>query len=261
MITSTSNAKIRNLLQIKRKNKERDAQDAFLVEGVKMFGEIPPERIREVYVSESFQKSGQLRSELAGLKKNLYEVTDTVFQKMSDTQTPQGVMALVSQLHYREADLIRGNAPLVMILENLQDPGNLGTIIRTAEGAGVTGILITKGSADLYNPKVTRSTMGSIFRVPFCYTENLAESVNAMKRQGIKVFGAHLQGSSPYGKENYCGGSAFLIGNESRGLSPSAVSLADVLIRIPLLGKVESLNAAIASAVLMYEARRQREEE
>ena len=267
MITSKSNAKVRNLIALKKKASERNARDVFLVEGIKMFREIPAAQLREVYASESFLKSEAGRKAVEAvlaaqdrLKETVVEtVSDEIFRNLSDTQSPQGVMAVVSQQHYRLEDLFgQCTEPLLLILENLQDPGNLGTIIRTAEGAGVTGILMSRGTADLYNPKVTRSTMGSIFRVPFLYTDDLPGMIGKVKQAGVTVCAAHLQGRHTYDGEDYTRGTAFLIGNESRGLSDGISALADVRVRIPMAGKVESLNAAVAAAILMYEAGRQR---
>ncbi|MDY5332653.1 MAG: RNA methyltransferase [Porcincola intestinalis] len=267
MITSKSNAKVRNLIALKKKASERNARDVFLVEGIKMFREIPAAQLREVYASESFLKSEAGRKAVEAvlaaqdrLKETVVEtVSDEIFRNLSDTQSPQGVMAVVSQQHYRLEDLFgQHTEPLLLILENLQDPGNLGTIIRTAEGAGVTGILMSRGTADLYNPKVARSTMGSIFRVPFLYTDDLPGMIGKVKQAGVTVCAAHLQGRHTYDGEDYTRGTAFLIGNESRGLSDGISALADVRVRIPMSGKVESLNAAVAAAILMYEAGRQR---
>ena len=267
MITSKSNAKVRNLIALKKKASERNARDVFLVEGIKMFREIPAAQLREVYASESFLKSEAGRKAVEAvlaaqdrLKETVVEtVSDEIFRNLSDTQSPQGVMAVVSQQHYRLEDLFgQHTEPLRLILENRQDPGNLGTIIRTAEGAGVTGILMSRGTADLYNPKVTRSTMGSIFRVPFLYTDDLPGMIGKVKQAGVTVCAAHLQGRHTYDGEDYTRGTAFLIGNESRGLSDGISALADVRVRIPMSGKVESLNAAVAAAILMYEAGRQR---
>ena len=145
-----------------------------------------------------------------------------------------------------------------MVLENLQDPGNLGTILRTGEGAGVTGILMSSGCVDLYNPKVIRSTMGSIYRMPFCYTDDLKQSLAELKAAGVTLYAAHLRGTGTYDGQSYRTPTGFLIGNESRGLTGETAELADVYIKIPMCGQVESLNAAVASAVLMYEANRQR---
>lgn len=154
--------------------------------------------------------------------------------------------------------LLRAEKPLLLLLENLQDPGNLGTILRTAEGAGVTGVILSKGCVDLYNPKTIRSTMGSVYRVPTLYTEDLRETVELLKAHGIRSFAAHLKGVNFYDQENYRGGTAFLIGNEGNGLTEELTEQADTLIRIPMEGKLESLNAGVASAILMYEAYRQR---
>ena len=148
--------------------------------------------------------------------------------------------------------------PHVIVLDNLQDPGNLGTILRTAEGAGVSGVLLSRESVDLYNPKVIRSTMGSIYRMPFFYSQDLREDLKKWKSRGICLYAAHLKGSRPYDEADYRQPAAFLIGNESQGLTEETADLADCRIRIPMEGQVESLNAAVASAVLMYEARRQR---
>lgn len=270
MITSTGNAKIRNIVQLKKKAKERDAQGVFLAEGIRMFQEVrqevAAEDLLEVYVSESFLRRPENRRLLSGVD---YEsVADQVFAYMSDTQTPQGVICVVKQFHYTVKQLLAGDRrisgakkaePLCMILENLQDPGNLGTILRTAEGAGVTGILLNEGCVDIYNPKVIRSTMGSILRMPFCYTANLRETLVQWKNSGVKLYAAHLKGKGSYTACDYRQASAFMIGNEGNGLSDEIVSMADTLIRIPMKGKVESLNASVAASVLMYEALRQRE--
>lgn len=253
MITSAANQQIKDLIQLQKKKKERDLKDIFVVEGIKMFREVPKERLEAVYVSESFYKK---HSELFTDGKEIL-VSDRIFESVSDTKTPQGVLCLVRQYHYEMEDLL-GKTPLIMVLENLQDPGNLGTIMRTAEGAGVTGILMSSGCVDLYNPKVIRSTMGSIYRMPFVYTSDLKAGIAFLKSHGVRLFAAHLKGEQMHDGENYLGSTGFLIGNESRGLSDEIAALADTYIRIPMCGQVESLNAAVASAVLMYEANRQR---
>ena len=144
-----------------------------------------------------------------------------------------------------------------MVLDNLQDPGNLGTIVRTAEGAGVTGVIMSKETVDIYNPKVIRSTMGSIYRMPFYYADDIFETVEELQKRGIKVYAAHLQGEGFYEKD-YRTGTAFLVGNEGNGLTDRITGMADEKIRIPMMGKVESLNAAIAATLMAYEALRQR---
>ena len=151
-----------------------------------------------------------------------------------------------------------GDKPHIVVLDRLQDPGNLGTIFRTAEGAGVTGIIMDRECVDIYNPKTIRSTMGSIYRMPFCYAANLADAISFLKERGIRTYAAHLEGARDYDEEDYCRPCAFLIGNEGNGLTKEIADLADNYIKIPMKGQVESLNAAIAASVLMFEAARQR---
>ena len=152
----------------------------------------------------------------------------------------------------------RARTPLVLVLEDLQDPGNVGTILRTAEGAGVTGVILSGRCADIFQPKAIRSTMGSIFRVPFRTEENLPEAVEWLKSCGVRTCAAHLRGTVSYEKADYTEGTAFFIGNEGNGLSDTLTEACDCLVRIPMEGRVESLNAAVAAAVLMYTAHMQR---
>jgi len=264
MITSTSNGKIKNIIKYQKSARERRKADVFLVEGLRMCLEIPKEMILETYVTESFY--GKNDSWLKHMECEL--VANHVMDAITDTKTPQGIVCVVKRLRYRPEEVCGlgkeessigqpETAPLIMALENLQDPGNLGTIIRTAEGAGVTGILMSRDTVDIYNPKVIRSTMGSIFRVPFCYVEDLVEWMKRLDDSGFVTYGAHLQGTSFY-DQNYENATVFVIGNEGNGLTAELLAVVNQKIKIPMMGKVESLNAATASTVLMYEAMRQR---
>lgn len=147
---------------------------------------------------------------------------------------------------------------LFILLENLQDPGNLGTIFRTGEAAGVDGIIMSGQTVDVYNPKTIRSTMGSIYRVPFVYTDDICGAIRTLQKHGVSVYAACLKDSKCYDECDYRASCAFLIGNEANGLSDEAAGYADVYLKIPMKGSVESLNAAVASSVLLYEAYRQR---
>ena len=260
MITSTSNAKIKRIVQLRKKKKARDAECVFLVEGIRMFREIPEKLLQEIYISESCEgkegKEIRRRASACGIRPEL--VSDGVFAYLSDTQTPQGILCVVGQLSYSLEEVADASCPHMLVLDRLQDPGNVGTILRTAEGAGVTGILLDGECADIYNPKTIRSTMGSIFRMPFYYIQDLEEGIRYLKKRGICTYAAHLEGKRAYDEEDYRKPCAFLIGNEGNGLRPEIADLADTYIRIPMAGEVESLNAAIASAVLMFEAGRQR---
>lgn len=255
MITSTSNGRIKNLIQLQKKSKLRREQDVFLAEGLKMYQEAPRDRVLQTYVSETFYKRHR---ELRG--EDVQVVADHVFEAVSDTKTPQGILCVVRQHHYSLEQVLAGRNPLLLVLENLQDPGNLGTILRTGEGAGVTGVIMSQDTADLYNPKTIRSTMGSIYRMPFCYVPALEPVMSRLRQLGITSYAAHLRGKASYTAQDYRPGTAFLIGNEGKGLTEELAAQADALVRIPMCGQVESLNAAIASAVLMYEALRQRQE-
>ena len=244
MIEATSNKRVREVVNLRKKASYRREKGLFTVEGQRIFEEVPIEEVREVYVTENFLKNAkaEIREKLERLKYEL--VSETVFSLMSDTKTPQGVLAVVKQRKYCLEEILATEKQHLLILERLQDPGNLGTIIRAGEGAGLTGVI--------------SSTMGSIFRVPFVYVEDLGNTIEKVKATGIKVYAAHLQGEHSYDREDYTHSSAFLIGNEANGLTQDVARHATHYIRIPMLGQLESLNAAVAASILMYELARQR---
>lgn len=256
MITSTANAQVKNLIQILSKPKTRREQGVFAVEGIKMFLETPRDRLVKTYVSEKFISNPALSIYVEGCS---YEVVkDEVFRHISDTVTPQGILAVVKRKETTLNDIFsRDKGNIFLILEDIQDPGNLGTIVRTAEGAGVSGIVMTKNTVDIYNPKVIRSTMGAIYRVPFMYTDNMESVIRTLKDKNTVIAAAHLDGDKYYYDEDFTGNTAFIIGNESNGISEELSSYADLLVKIPMQGKVESLNASVAASILMYEAYRQ----
>mgnify|MGYP001852131715 CR=1 FL=1 len=235
MITSSSNQQIKNIVLLNKKAKARREQGLFVAEGRKMFLEAPGEWIEKVFLSDSFfEKENEILPE--GIQ---YEVVeDHVFASACDTKTPQGILSLIKIPSYTEEQVTGGENPFLIVLEDLQDPGNVGTILRTAEGAGVTGIVVSRRTADLFQPKTIRATMGSIYRMP--------------------ILAAHLRGKESYRVQDYTGPTAILIGNEGNGLSDALAAAASRLVRIPMEGRVESLNAAIAAAVLMYEVHGQR---
>ena len=260
MITSIANARVKQIVQWQEKAKERRSAGVFLAEGIKMFEEAPEELILEVYVSEDMAEKRKERPQIqAKLKQTGYEIVSLqVFAKMSDTQTPQGILTVLKRLEYSFQDMLNKPNPVFVLLENLQDPGNLGTIIRTGEGAGITAVIMSKQTVDIYNPKTIRSTMGSVYRVPFIYVDDLKEIVMKLHEKGVHTYAAHLKGSTYYHDFSFKNPTAFLIGNEGNGLSKELADMAESYLKIPMEGQVESLNAAVASALLMYEAHRQR---
>jgi RNA methyltransferase, TrmH family len=256
MITSTDNKRIKNVISLIEKAKARKEQDAFVIEGIKLFMETPESEIKEAYISESFAEKCEKLDKVP-----VEVVKDEVFRKMTDTLTPQGVLCVVRKRHYSLDDMLKGIGPgsVFLVIEAIQDPGNLGTIMRTAEGAGVRGIILSRDTVDIYNPKTVRSTMGSIFRVPFVYAEDVKAAVLELKAKDVHTYAAHLKGTKSCYEYDYTKPSAFFIGNEGNGLSEELAGLADTYIRIPMEGKLESLNAGISAGILLYEAKRQRD--
>ena len=261
MITSVSNQQVKNVIKLQKSASQRRKQKLFIVEGVRLFQEIPKELLVQVFVTEEcLAKHSKLLEEVS------YElVSPGVYRDMSDTLSPQGILAVVRQLSHSLRKVVTGaelgeetkQIPALLLLEGLQDPGNLGTIVRMAEGAGITGMVLSRDTVDIYNSKVIRSTMGSVFRVPFIYVEDIKDAVRFIKEQSITTFAAHLSGTDFY-QSDFTKGSCIFIGNEGNGLAPELTALAQERIRIPMEGRVESLNAATAATVLSYEMLRQR---
>lgn len=258
MISSLSNQQIKTIIQLQKKSKTRLERKEFVIEGIKMFEEsLEYGFVVKAYVMESFYKDNLLNKEY--FKEVPFEiVTDSVFKEISETLTPQGILAIVNMPSYTLEDMLsKANASL-LLLEDIRDPGNLGTIIRTGEGAGFSGIVLSKSSVDIYNPKVIRSTMGAIYRMPFIYVEDFLATIEKLKKNQISVYAAHLLGEHYYDEINYKAKCSILIGNEANGLTKESAALADEYVKIPMEGRVESLNAAVAASILMYEVYRQR---
>lgn len=284
MISSESNGQIKELVKLQKQARFRKKQDAFVVEGLKMVQEAARYgKLQKIYLSEclyreiekkeqpeencaerekinlSKRNPGRAEEDLAELLTSYnYEIiADTVFRKVSDTITPQGILGLVTIPKYSQADILQYQ-PYYLLLDDIRDPGNLGTMIRTAEGAGMSAVILSQSSVDLFNPKVVRSTMGSIFRMPYCYVESLPETIRQLRDQGCQVYATAMEGSVVYDEPDYATGAAVVIGNEANGISDEVFREMPINIRIPMGGHLESLNAAVSAAVIMYEINRQR---
>ncbi len=259
MITSASNGRVKYIQTLMSKASFRKKEGKFIAEGIKMFEEAPKEDILEVYVKEgayeTFDKEIKKKLERIG-----YEtVSESVFKKVSDTVTPQGIISVIKMRFFDVSEIISAENPLVAVLENIQDPGNIGTIIRSAEGAGASGIIMSRDCVDIYNPKVIRSTMGSVFRVKFAYVNEVTDVLFAMREKGIASYACALDKKAlEYDKYDYKKSSAFVIGNEGNGLKKSTIEACDNSVFIPMCGEVESLNASVAASIMMYEGFRQR---
>lgn len=257
MITSTSNVQLKQVAALLKKSKERKEQKAFVIEGRKLFEEIceDKDRLIRAYFSESYARETYGDGAFPDIPHEI--VADKVFVSVAETVTPQGVLAVVRMPEYSLEEMVE-NAGTLVLLEDLRDPGNLGTILRTAEAAGVSGVILSKESVDAYNPKVIRSTMGAICRVPFLYAEDFLETLQQLKEKQVRILAAHLKGKQSFDAADYSGKVGILIGNEANGLSDAAAELAEEKVRIPMAGSAESLNAAVAAALLMYEAYRKK---
>lgn len=179
MITSSSNSQVKHVIQLNTKAKLRHEENLFVAEGMKLFQEAPAELLEKVFVSETFER--EHRTMLEGIPCEVVE--DGLFSRMCDTRTPQGILSLVRMPFWSWEQVVGGRNPLLLVLEDLQDPGNVGTILRTAEGAGVTGVIFSRKCADLFHPKTIRSTMGSVYRVPAYFAEDLSETVEKLRRE------------------------------------------------------------------------------
>ncbi len=254
MITNTQGAQMKRVRELLAKSRARSEQGCYVVEGLRMCREIPAEDLEAIYVSESFLAKHGAEA-LPGVPE---AVSDSVMEKLSDTKSPQGVLAVVRQRKHEAEELFARPSVRLFFLEHVQDPGNLGTMIRCAEGAGIDGLILSADCADLHNPKVIRSTMGSIFRVPAVVVDDFPAALLRAKKCGVKLFAAHLRGEADYDRTVYPEKTGILIGNEANGLTEEAAALCDELVKIPMEGRVESLNAAVAATVFMYEIYRQK---
>ena len=255
MITSTSNAQVKEVCALQKSRKARRETGFFVAEGRRLLEEAPEELLERVYASESFLADAEKKERLPErLLQRTECVSDACFARMADTVGPQGILGVLRMPEAKPEELPDG--PL-LILENVQDPGNVGTLIRTAEAAGMGGILMNRLSADPFQPKTVRSAMGSLFRMRISVTDDLSGALRFLKSRGIRLYAAHLKGSVDYREPAYGPKTALLIGNEANGLSEEVTERADVRIRIPMRGEVESLNAAVSAAILMYESVRE----
>lgn len=260
-ITSSSNPIIKEIKTLHRK-KDRWTKRLYMAEGIKMAEEIINNGYEAkylIYTESLFDiKGGSKLYERIKHFKNLINIPEKLFAEISDVETPQGIMAILPFREMSLMDMLERQNPFIILLDRVQDPGNLGTIIRTADAFGVDGIIVSEGSVDVYNPKVVRATMGSLFRMKIYHTEDSMGTIRELKDKGIIIYSTSLQGKSFIHEVDFKAPSLLIIGNESRGVSDELLDMADMLVKIPMVGGAESLNAAVASSIIMYEVLRQR---
>ena len=253
IISSKDNEIVKNIKKLKEK-KYRDLENAYIIEGIKLVKEAIYEnaKIRQIIMCENYADNKEIDKEtLYEISKyNLIYVTEKVFNTITDVKTPQGIIAIVEKNN--STCEINYSEEIIIALDDVQDPGNLGTIIRTADSANLKQIILSKNSADPYNPKVVRSTMGGIFRVNIIEVDNLEETLKQTQKNGFKVMVTVLDTQKSIYDVNY-NKKVIIIGNEANGISKAIQNIADEKVKIPMLGKTESLNASVAAGVMIYE--------
>ncbi len=263
-ITSLQNKIIKLAASMKQK-KYRDELGLFAVEGIRLAEEAAYSNWPTPYCiyTENAACNERVQNIFSWLLTKgckLIQISSAIYDKVTDTKQPQGIMILVEKRVYCLADLIvvGQQRPLFVVLDGIQDPGNVGTVIRTADATGCTGVIVTTGCADLFSGKTVRSSMGSLFHLPIVEAVSQGEILTFLRRQHISILATTLEDSVAYFKCDLTGAAALVLGNEGKGVSDELLREADARLHIPLYGKVESLNVAAAAAVILYEAVRQR---
>ena len=258
VISSKDNELIKHIKKLKDK-KYRDESNEYIIEGVKLIEEAVKEnaKIKKIIVCEDTTKTYEIPTNIM-LEIAKYEciyVTEKIFASITQVTNPQGIMAIIEKnTENQEIDFTQD---IIVALDDVQDPGNLGTILRTVDSIGLNQIIVSKGTADAFNPKVVRSTMGAIFRVKIIEVENLAQAIKEMRKHHFKLMVTSLQTENSIYDIDF-NKKIIVIGNEANGVSKEIQDMADEKAKIPMLGRTESLNASVAAGIVMYEYLRQK---
>lgn len=258
IISSKDNELIKHIKKLKEK-KYRDLNNEYIIEGTKLIKEAIEENanIKQIVICDNCQNTDIIPKELMYeiAKYECIYVTEKIFKNISDVNTPQGILAIIEK-NNKETQ-IDYSQDIIVVLDDIQDPGNLGTILRTVDSIGLTQIIVSKGTADCYNPKVVRSTMGAIFRVKIIESEDLEKTLEEIRKHKFKITVSSLQTKNTIYDINY-DKKVIIIGNEANGVEQKIQNIADEKIKIPMLGKTESLNASVATGIILYEYVRQK---
>lgn len=249
-IDSTSNKIVKNTKKLFERSGRKD-QRRFIIEGRRLVADaiLSGADIECVLIEEGVEFSSE------GIESHI--LSAKAFSSLKTTVNSQGILAVVKMGEDAEFEAKGGNRCFYIYLDGVSDPGNMGTIIRTADACGADGVILSKNCVDVYNPKVVRSTMSGIFNVPLYFDDEDRHIINTLKSSGVSVISGSLEGDKSLYDIDFKGRCAVVIGNEANGITDEVISMSDVLIKIPILGKAESLNAAVACAVISYEALRQ----
>lgn len=257
VITSTQNAKVKHVVALQQKSALRRKEGLFVVEGRRelMHCLEAGYEVVETFVLDELNLDGLGKQDRLGIT---YRVSPQVYEKMAYRGSTEGMMAVVREKQLSLDDLQLGSAPLIMVLERVEKPGNLGAVLRSADAAKADAVMICDPLTDLYNPNLIRSSIGAIFSVP-CVACSSEACIAFLKAHGIQILTAQLQDSRLYYDTDMLGGTAIVMGTESTGLTDVWRQAADAHIRIPMLGQLDSLNVSVSAAILLFEAVRQRQ--
>ena len=247
IITSKDNNRIKEIKKLKQK---KYRTDKYIVEGTKMIMEAITENLD---IDVIVIRSG-FNLEIDISEYNKIETTEAIFNELTDVVSPQGILAVIKKK--KSKNQIEKDDNYIIALDGIQDPGNLGTIIRTADAANLKQIIVSKDTVDGYSPKVIRSTMGAIYRVKLIEADNLSEYLNDLKKYGFEIVTTELNASKSIYDVDY-NKKIVVIGNEANGISREIQKIANHKVKIPMPGKAESLNASVASSIMIYEYVRQ----
>ncbi|MBR2175764.1 MAG: RNA methyltransferase [Clostridia bacterium] len=255
MITSKDNEMIKEAAKLIAGSKERRKKERFVAEGVRLCRDAADSgaHITEFfYTAEAAEKNPDDYRKLCAAADRSYELGKAVYNKISDTGSPQGFMCIIdTRLGTALTDIEKGKK--YAALENIQDPSNLGTILRTAEAVGADGVILSSDCCDIFSPKVVRGSMGAVFRLPFLIAENFTAYIKELTGKGIPTFASTPRNADNIQLTDFTKGGIMLIGNEGNGLREETIDVCSSRVMIPMLGRAESLNAAAAAAILLYE--------
>jgi TrmH family RNA methyltransferase len=256
LLTDPKSNQVRGVAKLNKKD-ARSETGLFLLEGPQGLREAlsRPKLIVDLYVTEdAANRHNDLVEQAESAKVSVQLVSDSVLKVMCDTETPQGILAVCQQMHVDLDDLLAAKPKLIALLANIRDPGNAGTVLRAADAAGADGVIFSANSVDVYNPKVVRSTTGSIFHLPVVVGADIVQTIAKLKASGLEVFAASAGGEQlpDLSKEQLAKPTAWLLGNEAWGFEPEVLDLVDREVAVPIYGSAESLNLATAASICLY---------
>ncbi len=253
IITSKENENIKNIKKLKDK-KQRDILDEYIIEGLRLVEEALNEnaRIKNIIICDELFQLNNISNEIKECieKHNNIYVSEKVFKSISEVNSPQGILAIIDKSN--ENININFDEDIIVVLDDIQDPGNMGTILRTLDSIGLKQVITSQNTVDIYNPKVVRSTMGAIFRINILKKQNLEDTLKELKEKNFKIMITSPNTEETIYDVDYIK-KVIVIGNEGNGVRQSIIDIADEKVKIPMLGKAESLNASIATGIILYE--------